>query len=343
MYQFKSFHSINNITNTKFVNRVWQRDCIDSKWIVLEKIHGANFSIFTDGQEIKAARRNAFLAPEELSKFHNADKIIEENKTKILSLYKHLKKNTINIDPILILRGEIFGGKYYDEPSTCKSVQKGILYCPNINFIVFDINWNDEYLEWDLIDTLLEQYCFLYTKPLFSGSLKEAVKWSNDNKDKETTISKLFNLASHSENIREGHVIRPVRPIYTHLHEFITFKDKTEKFNEASKVKRIKNQLELSEVTINLAEQICKYITIPRLDNIFSKLFPEERDQFATRKNIKKIAGLMASDVISEYKSNNNFKCEDEEIKGLYKIVSNESIKFCVSQTAVAIVPTEKK
>lgn len=62
---FKSYHSIDDTSLEKLVNQV--RDLLEQKpeqqplWVVLEKIHGSNFSFWTDGKEVKVASRYQWI------------------------------------------------------------------------------------------------------------------------------------------------------------------------------------------------------------------------------------------------------------------------------------------
>merc|ERR1712178_150688 len=60
-------------------------------FVATEKLHGSNFSIYTDGKSIKCARRNGFL--EENENFHQAQNIAEKMKDKIFGLYRYVLEN----------------------------------------------------------------------------------------------------------------------------------------------------------------------------------------------------------------------------------------------------------
>jgi Rnl2 family RNA ligase len=336
MDKFREFHSINNVHNVKFMNTVMSNKCIDEEWVVTEKVHGANFSIYTNGNIIKAARRSAFITNDELSKFFNADKLIERYRDDVLNLYKQVNRE-LGGDNILVLRGELFGGIYFNMPTKFKRVQKGVNYCPHIEFIIFDLSWANAYLSWDYIELKLQQFSIPYCKPLFRGSFKEAIEWSASNKYADTIIPKMFGLNNNAPNLREGHVLRPVVPSYTIHNEFIILKDKNSEFEEKNNAKSTIVESKISPETANVINEICKGLVPARLDNIFSKLLPEDRELFITKKNIKKIAGLLAKDVMLDYNKENKYKCPNKESQEFKKIIMNEAIKFCLTQIDSAV------
>lgn len=324
---FKAFHSVKNITNEKFIDRIKFEPCMKEEWVVLEKIHGSNFSIFTDGIDVKAARRGAFLSDDDLPKFYSADKIVERYKPYMLKMHNELCKQS---NSVMILRGELFGGIYFNMPTKVKRVQKGVEYCPTHEFIVFDISLDGEYMEWDRIEELLVKYEFLFTKPLFRGSYKDSEKWSSDNKESDTTIPALFGLqkSSHRKNIREGHVLRPVKPAYIDA-EFIILKDKSDHFREISRPKEILDGRGRSPS--KPLQKVVLYLTPQRLDNLFSKLLPEEYEQFTTKKNLHKIANYLAKDALDDYQKEHELVCSQDELRAFIKALHSESIKVCLS------------
>jgi hypothetical protein len=54
--EFKSYNSIENV-NEKYLAKIKQYYNEDDEWIVMEKIHGANFSALTDGKNVLWCRR----------------------------------------------------------------------------------------------------------------------------------------------------------------------------------------------------------------------------------------------------------------------------------------------
>ena len=82
------------------------------KWIVLEKVHGANVSFYISAAgTIRVAKRNSFLSSTEyFFGIHNTN-IIREISQKSRKLYEHIRCLYSNILQIS-LHGELFGGTY---------------------------------------------------------------------------------------------------------------------------------------------------------------------------------------------------------------------------------------
>jgi hypothetical protein len=63
---FREYHSMENIQKSGWVKTIEQHPCAEQKWIMLEKIHGANFQFWTDGVEVKVGKRTSYLIPYEV-------------------------------------------------------------------------------------------------------------------------------------------------------------------------------------------------------------------------------------------------------------------------------------
>ena len=82
------------------------------EWIVVEKVHGANFGCYTNGKECKFARRRDFLKENE--GFYNYKKadFMKDFPDKALQIY-HRVQEWVSDKEVgqVILFGEIFGGE----------------------------------------------------------------------------------------------------------------------------------------------------------------------------------------------------------------------------------------
>jgi len=86
---FYKYNSIENKYRHKFINRIRNDKSFNDKWVVLEKVHGANFSFITDGESVKVAKRTDFIKDGE--NFFYWKKIFDKYKDKIIDLYKEIK------------------------------------------------------------------------------------------------------------------------------------------------------------------------------------------------------------------------------------------------------------
>jgi len=78
--KFTKYSSIENTYRKKEIEKIYINGFADNKikWIVTEKIHGANFSFISDGKKVIAAKRTSILNNNELSKFYDADIMMEK-------------------------------------------------------------------------------------------------------------------------------------------------------------------------------------------------------------------------------------------------------------------------
>jgi Rnl2 family RNA ligase len=79
-----------------------------TKWVVMEKVHGANFCIIIDGNKtIKCAKRREILPENE--DFFGHKRILPELRLKIEKLQELILQNFSDTKHVFVF-GEIFGG-----------------------------------------------------------------------------------------------------------------------------------------------------------------------------------------------------------------------------------------
>ncbi len=175
-------------------------------WVVTEKIHGANFCIFTDGEILRFAKRKQFLEPGE--DFFGFKSFETQLFTQVRELFQILQ-TSFNHPLRVSIYGELFGGEYPhpDVPPT-----------PNIQFSAFDIaaiaNHNPasrtdlDYNQTLHLCNLVGMFC---SSPLFIGKYDAAITY---NPEFESTIPALLGLPELPfTNKAEGIVIKPVKSI----------------------------------------------------------------------------------------------------------------------------------
>lgn len=122
-------------------------------WIVTEKIHGANFCILTDGNDVCFAKRKAILAAKE--DFFGYQTLAPQLKTKALVIFKTVKNFYPQTTQIAIY-GELFGGEYphadVQANLNVNAIQTGVYYLPNIEFIAFDLAYINTQQERNYLD-----------------------------------------------------------------------------------------------------------------------------------------------------------------------------------------------
>src|SRR5207302_8489132 len=117
----------------------------------------------------------------------------------------------------LMVYGELFGGGYPGtKPINVKAVQKGVFYQPDLDFYAFEISlYHDtqwESVPFDLAQQALDACGFVSARALFRGSFEDALQWSATHKADLTTLPSHYGLPDVVDNVREGHVLRPVVP-----------------------------------------------------------------------------------------------------------------------------------
>jgi Rnl2 family RNA ligase len=295
---FKTYNSIENAYQARVIDQIKLQGFGDEVFIVQEKVHGANFSFFTDGKEIKIAKRTAFIEKDE--KFYNAHQMLERYRKNVIDLFEKVKTIHPNLETVVIY-GELFGGGYkHKEVELVKDtikVQKGVEYAPHNEFYAFDIKLNGTtYLDTDLVNQIFEETGFFYAKILFQGTLDEALKFPNVFDSK---IPAWLGLPEIENNICEGTIVKTLKTKYFGNGSRIILKNKNEKWTEKSKMVRkdrpIQKEVRFTENAQNIWEEIQKYATANRLNNVVSKIGEFEP------KMIGKVIGLFSQDILEDF------------------------------------------
>ena len=140
--QFHQYSSIENHYNEKHIDHLCVNSSEGDIWIATEKVHGANFSVATNGTEVKWGKRNSFIE-EDLQQFNNSNYIKDRYERGVFQVFNDIKSMYNPSTTHIQIYGEIYGGKYSylptRHPKSVKNVQKQVQYSPNIEFIAFDI------------------------------------------------------------------------------------------------------------------------------------------------------------------------------------------------------------
>lgn len=296
---FKTYNSIENAYQTRIIDQIRIQGFVDEVFIVQEKVHGANFSFFTDGKEIKIGKRTAFIEKNE--KFFNAHQILEYYRKNVIEVFEKVKNIHPDVETIIIY-GELFGGGYKHkqvEPvKDAIKVQKGIEYAPQNEYYAFDIKLNGTtYLDTDLVNQIFSETGFFYAKILFQGTLEEALKFPNAFDSK---IPGWLGLPEIENNMCEGTIVKTLKTRYFGNGSRVILKNKNEKWLEKSKVvrkqdKALQKQINFSEKAQNIWNEIQKYATVNRLNNVVSKLGEFEHHM------VGKVIGLFAKDILEDF------------------------------------------
>jgi len=266
-----------------------------SDWIVLEKVHGANFSFHITDDHVNVARRRAVLTDNENFFSHQEADFMKTYP----SLMKELYADVVNMFPDLnvcqvSVWGELFGGRYVidgqnQNQNRFKPVQTEIQYCGHIEWIAYDISYRvqdrpdvHEYLDYDVAMGLFEKHHIFYSKPLFRGPMNEALNWDLNF---QSTLPKILGMTElpAGSNIAEGVVVKPLKNLkckdkYDEEVRIIV-KKKSQQFMEVKDAGPHKNKKQQQKQGPKLIGKIQAYATEQRLTNAISKHgFPESRE-----------------------------------------------------------------
>jgi len=277
--------------------------------VTTEKIHGANFSLNTDGATVRPAKRTGFLA--NTDKFYNFQVVVSDLTPIILKGFEATKKVVPDLQEVVFF-GELFGGAYPHEkvpkdPRFPIHVQKGVYYSPAVHFYLFDIFIpGKSYLNFDTFQQVAQESGFFYSKPLQRGKYADLIKFDVDTF--VSTIPKQLGLPEMPKpNISEGIVIKLVHNRYTTKGTRVLVKHKSESFKEvtgvyntkdpADKKAKVYSEPPLPPEIAEFRENMKRYVNENRLRNVLSKLGPVENKESAK----SKLVGLMAKDVLEEF------------------------------------------
>lgn len=325
--EFKRYNSIENTYRKKNLNAIVEQGKSQGIWVVEEKVHGANFSIWFNGTDFKCAKRSGFIKPDE--SFFNYEMVLDKYRQNMIDLFNHLTSNDNTIKGISIF-GELFGGSYpHDDVEKVDgsiNVQKKLFYSPNNDFYGFDIKVNNgeewNFLNVDVCNELFDKFGFFYAKPLFKGTLQECLDFNNLY---ETLLPTWLGLPTIDGNTCEGNIIKPNEVRFFFSGSRVILKNKNEKFTEKKNVIKERKIVEISDEANELVSIAKSFITENRLGNVLSHMGE------VTEKDFGKIIGNLNKDTIDDFLKENRdkfLKLEKKEAKIVTKRVGQENAKM---------------
>jgi len=320
--EFTKYAEMENSYRIKFLDRIEQLYSFDTlSCSVTEKIHGASFSIWYDGTDIKYAKRTAFIS--EFSNFYNWTEAIERGDfdKKIVELYK-LSGATEHV----ALFGELCGGNYPhpDVPdSNERAVQKGVYYCPVEQFVPFDLKVDNIYMGTGSFAMNMKKLDIVCAPLLFEGSLTDCLNYKNDG---ESVLYKAYRLPKlPSDNIMEGVVIKPCENLYMGNTRII-IKNKNSKHSEKDRVKKVYTPIEFAAIEQKYIDILVSYLNENRIRNVLSKLGD------VTQKDFSKLVGLVSGDCVKDFIKDN------EEFTDLGKSARKKITRYFMKQHIAVMV-----
>lgn len=292
--EFYKFSSLENTYRQNLIDKVQYEGKDGGVWVATEKIHGANFSFWCDGTEVKVASRSQFVD----GTFYNCQAVINRYSENILNWCQGFGVKTF------IVYGELFGG----------NIQKEVQYGEK-DFAAFDVVIDGVVQDKQAAWRIAKECGLNFVPVLFTGGFKECLEMSN------TFKSTLTPEGYEGENISEGLVIEPVEPAWFENGSRVYFKNKTESFSEKNRQPKDKQVFELSEEESDLMNVLLEYNTEQRVSNVISKIGQ------ITNKDFGKILGLTVQDMLEDFtkETERDAKVEAEDNwKQFHKLLSAE-------------------
>ncbi len=295
--QFNKWPSIENIDSsatTKFFEKCTHAKNENQIWLATEKIHGANFSITTNGLEIRCAKRTGVLdITDSKDNFYQYQNVVARIKPNLFKFYNMLvyketicdEKSERNYRPFITIFGELFGGSYpgtnpKQEDLPVTRVQKGVFYSPRNEFIIFGVKNEDASYWYSILnfETIATQAGLLVVPLVAKGTFDQVIKEIGNIELLETRVPQLLGLPRIDNNFAEGAVLSMyTQTIYgdkqipngTKGH---TIKYKRKLFRESKIVQDKKPKNTTRASPFPLAQIAQSLICHARLMNVVSKL-----------------------------------------------------------------------
>lgn len=278
---FEKYASIENSYREKFIEMIRGTEAAKDIWYISSKIHGSNFSIIYDGNEFKFASRSGIL--EQGVGFFGYQEVVKDKLEAVKIIYSIL---SVDKEPEeLVIYGEIFG----------PGIQKGVNYGSKKDFRYFDIKVDGRWLDQDELDRF-ESDNFKMVPVLGKGTFEEVLNWN------EIFDSVILGVPNNPE---EGIVLKPNKTAFIDEDHRIILKKKHPKFSEIAHASNGPKEKKDSSVP----QEFAKYITLNRLENVFSKIEP-------SFKNFNAIQTEFVRDIIEEsLKDNPDSKYVDNGVE----------------------------
>lgn len=295
---FKKYFSLENHYNSKFIEKLRTNAMTGGEWVAREKIHGTNFSIIVERDNVTCAKRTGPILPAE--DFYGYE-IVLKNYADSIKAVQNIMGTAATVSYQIF--GEFAG----------HGIQKNVDYGEK-DFYVFDIIVTTESGDSTYVDDyMMESFCnsfgFKMAPLLGRGKFEELIQLPNDldsviptynftvdNAGLVEANKCVFKAESAGEVFTaEGYVLKPCFPLWMPNGNRVAIKCKNSKFSEKKKSdKPIKAKVELSEADNSLVGILAQYVTLNRVNNVISKIGE------VTPKDFGKVMGLTVQDILEE-------------------------------------------
>lgn len=296
---FKKYSSLENHYNSKFIEKLYTNGLTTGVWVAREKIHGTNFSLIIERDNVTCAKRTGPILPAE--DFYGYEIVLKKYDKAIKAVQEVMESISTSVPVSYQVFGEFAGG----------GIQKGVDYGEK-DFYVFDIIINTESDDtYYMSDYEMQDFCnefgFKMAPMLGRGTFDALITIPNDldsvlaaynataSEDLVEANNCVFDANVIGDNTAEGYVLKPCFPKWLPNGTRVAIKCKNSKFSEKKKSdKPIKTQVPLTEIDKNLLDVLACYVTLNRVNNVISKIGT------VTPKDFGKVMGLTVQDILEE-------------------------------------------
>ncbi len=321
--KFVKYPSIENANRQLTVDYIIEQGFSGGEWCATNKIHGANYSFWYNGEDLKPAKRSG-LMEDAGGNFYGSYNVYNKYINNIREMYYYLQKQTV-FDTMAVY-GELFGGNYPHEEvpkdHTATKVQDGAFYCPHNDFYMFDVAIYAKdnllfYLTKQGVKFAADKFDFISFNKIRKGTFEEMLALDPIFEDPTYTQ---FNLPKLEDNMSEGWVISPSETKFFSGGSRVILKNKNPKFDERKAKKERKPLKDLSPEASNLLSEGNTYITKNRLKNVLSHGHDIEQKDFG------KLMGLLVKDAFIDFTKDFGKQLSMLEKKEVKRI--NKSLNF---------------
>lgn len=308
------FRKYPSLTNHYAIGKSYQiLNHLDDYFYKTEKIHGANTSyiLTKDGQEFYAKRSTIIDENENDKLFLSFPNYVSDSVKRsakdILDYYSNTGEYFTNGGDHVIIYGEFFGnGIQHMQYDLIKEKQKAFKV-----FSVFVCDQDDNEEKRTLVLGYEELNRFFAKEDLVPIFGVDTLRnWLNSPLSEESALG----------GYTEGSVYHYYREHFIDKgFPFFSVKHKTEKFKEVSRVPKEKKSPDFSIDELNVREDLARYVTKNRVNNVLShgeyELIPQ---------NIGKIMKLVKDDIIKEYSFETDKEISNMDLTKLVEAHSRE-------------------
>ncbi len=281
------------------------RDVERARWVVTEKIHGANFCVISDGARVRFAKRKQLL--EDGDAFFGWESLrggLEESALALAAWALGALDGATHV----MVYGELFGGGYphpeVDMVPGVAPIQTGVWYAPDVRFRAFDVAWCGEdgearYLGYEQAREGCVEAGLGWCEALLIGTLSEAMEYPVRF---ESTVPRELGLPALDGNVAEGVVLKPLEPL-TFGGARPVLKRKIEEFAEDARYQGAEawSPPPRLEWALDLLEwEVTQRVVAARVDAARSKIGSRPLDEAAVEGWLAEVAGEVARDVLEE-------------------------------------------